>query len=274
MSTKKLPPSIQKSDTAIRIAAQLLVATVWISATLFGLFILSFYFVALIRGNTAQWNEVLPGLYDTRTESATLGIGLHFAAGGIILILGCIQLIDGVRSKYPALHRWLGRLYVLASVLVAIGGLTFVFLKGTIGGTLMDIAFTGYGVLMLLAAFETYRHARAGRFERHRAWAIRLFALAIGSWLYRMDYGFWLLFTDGLGHTSNFTGPFDYFMDFFFYLPNLLVAEVFIGRWKILRSNLAKWFATGGLFVASLFLILATYFFTKELWGPAILDLF
>ena len=261
-------------DRAIRIGIYLLVTTVWVSALLFGLFILSFYFVALLEGNTAQWNEILPGLYDSTTKSATIGIGIHFAAGGIILILGCIQLIGPVREKFPALHRWLGRVYVLASILTAVGGLAFIFIKGTIGGLVMDIGFAGYGILMFWAAIETFRYAKAKQFDNHRAWAIRLFALAIGSWLYRMDYGFWLLFTDGLGHTDSFDGPFDYFMSFFFYLPNLVVAELFIRRQQLLRSSLAKWAAVCGLYVAIAFLILATYFFTIRFWGPAIVDLF
>jgi len=83
---------------------------------------------------------------------------------------------------------------------------------------------------MLLAAVQTIRFARAGDFERHRAWALRLFALAIGSWLYRMGYGFYIGFTDQSGHTADFTGWFDYFMDFWFYLPNLVVAEIVIAR--------------------------------------------
>ena len=261
-------------DKAIKAGTYLLVATVWISALLFGLFILSFYFVALMEGNTDQWNQVLPGLYDSTTKSATIGIGIHFAAGGIILILGCIQLIDKVRETYPAVHRWLGRVYVLACLVTSIGGLTFIFIKGTIGGLVMDVGFAGYGILMFWAAIETFRHAKARRFENHRAWAIRLFALAIGSWLYRMDYGFWLLFTGGFGHTDTFDGPFDYFMSFFFYLPNLLVAEVFIRRQQLLHSPITKWLAVSGLYVATAFLILATYFFTIRLWGAAIVDLF
>ncbi len=266
--------SQNRSARFLRLMGQLLVATVWISAMLFGLYILAFYFVALLEGNTAQWNEVLPGLYDNRTQSATLGIGMHFAAGGIILILGCIQLISQIRERYPALHRWLGRVYVLAAILTAVGGLVFIFVKGTIGGTVMNIGFAGYGLLTLIAAIETFRHAWARRIERHRAWAIRLFALAIGSWLYRMDYGFWFLFTDGLGHGKYFDGPFDYFMDFFFYLPNLLVAEVFIGRRQLLQKPIVQWLAGGGMLIATAFLVLATYFFTKHYWGPAIVGLF
>jgi uncharacterized membrane protein len=260
-------------DRILSISAQVLAGIVWLSCLIFGLYILSFYFVALLDGNTSQWNKVLPGLYDVDAEGATMGIGVHFAAGGIILILGCIQFIKSIRCNYPNIHRWLGRIYVLASFLTATGGLLFIALKGTIGGWVMDIAFAGYGILTFIAALQTIRHARLGQFEAHRAWAIRLFALAIGSWLYRMDYGFWFLFTEGIGHTKNFNGPFDYFMDFWFYLPNLAVAELFIRRKTLSDSLLMRWGSIGTLWIANAFLILATYFFTKRLWGGAILDL-
>lgn len=261
-------------DTVFRFFTKLLVGIVWVSATIFGLYILLFYFAALLLDEASLWNKVLPGLFDTSTRAATLGIGLHFAAGGILLILGCIQLLERLRTRYPMAHRWLGRLYVLSAILTAIGGLVFIAIKGTIGGWLMDIAFAGYGLLMLGAALQTIRYARAGQYADHRAWGIRLFALAIGSWLYRMDYGFWFLLTDGIGHTDNFRGTFDYFMDFWFYLPNLLVAEVFIGRRAALQSNVAKVGATLLLFLATAFLVLATYFFTAKHWAPAVMKLF
>lgn len=272
MKEVSIPVQQNSLDRTMRFAGLLLVIIVWGSAVLFGAYILAFYFIALIQGNTSQWNEVLPDIYDEKTRSATLGIGLHFAAGGIILILGCIQLVKSVRVKYPMIHRIIGRIYVAASIAAALGGLVFIFAKGTIGGLIMDIGFAGYGVLTFVAAVATIYFARSGKMEQHRAWAIRLFALAIGSWLYRMDYGFWFMVTDRLGHKSDFTGAFDYFMDFFFYLPNLLVAEIFIGRYKVLKSGFAKFIAIVFLASANLFLLVATYFFTKEYWGPAILD--
>jgi len=272
------PPAAGKfqkwSALALRWAGIILVATVWVSAGLFGLYILAFYAAALYQGNMEQWNQILPRLYERNTTAATVGIGLHFATGGIILVLGSIQLIESVRVKYPAIHRWIGRLYVVSCFLAAIGGLTFIIIKGTIGGTMMNIGFGLYGILMLIAAVETFRHARARRLETHRAWALRLYALAIGSWLYRMDYGFWLLLSDGLGHNNTFSGPFDSVMAFFFYLPNLLVAEIFIRnrRYKIapfvnVLSALVLLFMTG-------FLLLGTYYFTKFYWGPAIIGWF
>lgn len=265
------PASRDRSAVVLRWTCVALVATVWVSATLFGLYILAFYAGALAESDMEAWNEVLPRLYEPTTPAATAGIGFHFAAGGIILVLGCIQLIGAIRTRFPALHRWLGRVYVVASLCAGIGGLTFIAVKGTVGGTVMDIGFALYGVLMIVCAVQTYRLARARRLEAHRAWALRLFALAIGSWLYRMDYGFWLLLTDGLGHTDDFRGPFDMLMAFFFYIPNLLIAEAFIRARRTTAPPALRLAAAGVLAAATGFLLLGTYFFTTMFWGPAIL---
>ena len=259
------------SARALLWTARGLTATTWISAGLFGLYILAFYAAALVDGNIAKWNDSLPRLYESDTPAATAGIGLHFAAGGIILALGCIQFVGSIRSRYPAVHRWIGRVYVTAAFLAGIGGLTFIVTKGTIGGTTMDVGFGIYGVLTAAAAIQTYRHARARRLDTHRAWAMRLFALAIGSWLYRMDYGFWFLLADGAGHLKDFSGPFDKVMAFFFYVPNLLVVEALIRAPSAALSTSTRWAAAVAFSSATAFLVLGTYFFTKFYWGPAIL---
>jgi Predicted membrane protein (DUF2306). len=266
--------SALRADTSARTlqwASRVLTATAWISAALFGLYILAFYAAALIDGNMAKWNESLPRLYESHTPAATAGIGIHFAAGGIILALGCIQFVASIRSRYPAAHRWIGRVYVTAAFLAGIGGLTFIAAKGTIGGTTMDVGFGLYGVLTAAAAVETYRHARARRLDNHRAWAMRLFALAIGSWLYRMEYGFWFLLADGAGHLKDFSGPFDQLMAFFFYVPNLLVVEALLRAPRASLPTAARWTVTAVFGGATLFLLLGTYYFTKLYWGPAIL---
>lgn len=264
-------PSRDLSAVVLRWASTALVATVWGSATLFGLYILAFYAGALAEGRMATWNGNLPGLYVPGARVATAGIGVHFAAGGVILVLGCIQLMGGVRKRWPAVHRWIGRVYVAAAFLAGLGGLTFIFTNGTIGGTTMDVGFGLYGVLTMAVAAQAYRYARAREVDAHRAWALRLFALAIGSWLYRMDYGFWLLLADGAGHTRTFSGPFDHVMDFFFYIPNLLVAEAFIRARRGSASPALRLGAAGALAVATGFLLLGSYYFTRIYWGPAIL---
>jgi hypothetical protein len=267
-STSTLLPG----DRLFQFAKRLLGTIVWTSALIFGLYILIFYALAYVSGDTAQWNKVLPGLYDADNAGSTAGIAIHFLAGGIILVLGCLQLLPFVRERYPMVHRWSGRVYVIACLLSAIGGLIFIALKGTIGGLVMDIGFTGYGLLMFLAAVQTARYARKKDFKRHSAWALRLFALAIGSWLYRMDYGFYIGFGGEAGHTKDFTGWFDYFMDFWFYLPNLVVVEIILAEYSVFKRPGVKIAGAISLLLASAFLLFASYFFIKDYWGPGILS--
>ena len=263
---------VSVSAKSLRWSSVVLATTVWVSAGLFGLYILTFYASALYAGNLARWNQVLPRLYEPGTTTATSGIGLHFAAGGIILVLGSIQLLDSVRVRFPALHRWLGRLYVLSCLLAAVGGLAFIAIKGTIGGVAMNIGFALYGILMFVSAIQTYRSAVARNIDKHRLWSLRLYALAIGSWLYRMDYGFWILLTNGLGHTRSFSGPFDSVMAFFFYIPNLLVVEAFVRASQYKASPILRLSASVVLLLATGFLGLGTYYFTLYYWGPAIVN--
>jgi Predicted membrane protein (DUF2306) len=202
---------------------------------------------------------------------ATIGIAFHFITGAIVLALGPIQFFGPIRNNVPALHRWIGRLYTLAAFMAGIGGLTFIALKGTIGGASMNLGFTLYGALMLIASVETIWNAWKRNFVQHRAWAIRLFALAIGSWLYRMDYGFWLSLTPGLGHTKTFDGPFDVVMSFFFFVPNLLIAEFIIQKPRINVLPGITLITALVLCGAAALLVLATYYVTRYQWGPGIL---
>lgn len=259
------------ADKLFHFARNLLGGIVWTSALIFGMYILVFYALSYVSGDTSRWNKVLPGLYDAENPGSTAGIALHFLAGGIILVLGCLQLLEGLRNRYPAAHRIAGRIYVVACLLAAVGGLVFIMLKGTIGGVVMDIGFTGYGVLMFLAAIQTVRFARRKEFKRHRAWALRLFALAIGSWLYRMDYGFYIGFGGREGHTEDFTGWFDYFMAFWFYLPNLIVVEIILAEYPFFKRPGVKIAGAATLLLASAFLLFASFFFIKDYWGPGIL---
>ena len=139
-------------------------ATVWISSLVFALYIVAQYLTALPH-QLERWGHL-----HARQPAATIGIGIHFAAGALILILGSIQLIQPLRRRWPKFHRWTGRLYVTACLVTSSGGLTYILVHGTIGGPVMSFAFAVAGAAMLLAAIEPYRHARAARFGLHQLW--------------------------------------------------------------------------------------------------------
>lgn len=260
------------TGAVLRLASIALVAAIWISSAIFGFYILAYYGGAIPAGTLTDWNETLPRLYEAETPGASAGIGLHFFAGAVLLLFGPIQLISQVRARAPAVHRWIGRIYALAAFLAGAGGLAFIAIKGTVGGMPMTIGFAMYGGLMIIAAAQTVRHAMARSIDIHRAWAVRLFALAIGSWLYRMCYGFWFLFSgrDNPGHTREFSGWFDYVMDFAFFIPPLFVAEMFIRSRRGQASTAGRIATTTALTGGAAFIALATFFFTLYGWGPAI----
>ena len=171
------------------------------------------------------------------SNSGKLGIFLHFLMGALILFLGPLQFFGPMRRNFPVIHRWMGRTYILAAILTALGGLTYIITTGTGGRQPMSIAFSFYGILMLLAAILTITFAIRKDFVRHRNWAIRLFALAIGSWLYRIEYGMIFALGQTFPEVSNllapgFQGPLDYVMNYFFFVPNLIIAELIISGVK------------------------------------------
>ncbi|MCV7181146.1 DUF2306 domain-containing protein [Mycolicibacterium murale] len=227
-----------------------LVALLSVSGLQFVLYIALTYIVRLFDGDLDRWNGgFLPGLYSPENAGATGSIGLHFVTGAVVMVLGCVQLIPVIRTRWPVVHRWIGRLYVATAILTAIGGLGFIVLQRTVGGIVMDVGFGLYGLLMILSAVQAIRYARARDFDRHRAWAVRLFALVIASWLYRMQYGLSTL-VDFDGRTTDFRGWFDYTMDFFFYLPNLAIAELYLRARRVNSSVAMRGAAVAALLVS------------------------
>ncbi|MBB3694145.1 DUF2306 domain-containing protein [Sphingomonas sp. BK580] len=259
-----------RSARVLRWSARLLVACCWCSGAIFGAYIIAFFGGAALRGEAARWNGSLANLHDPAAPLATLAIGAHFTTGGVLLLLGPLQLIGALRRRHPALHRRLGRLYVLCAGTAGVGGLGFILLRGTIGGAVMSTGFALYGALMASAAVLTYAAARTGRTAAHRAWAIRLFALTVGSWLYRMEYGAWFLAIGREGHTPDFRGGFDQAMAFLFYLPNLAVAELFVRVRRSATGTATNVGVAAVLLAATAFVASATWFFTARSWGPGI----
>ena len=199
-----------------------------------GLFAFGTYIVLRAAGashrNFGQWHTLVDGLAMPTTADwiANLGIGLHFAMGTVLVLAWPILLSARIRSRHPTVHRWTGRVYVTAGLLAGAGGMSFILTQGAYTPA-ASIAFGLWGAVMMLCAVMAYVHARAKRFDRHRAWAIRLFAMVLGSWVFDLEIRAWKDLTGGLGMGAGGTrGPFDYAILYLFFVPNLLVAEGFI----------------------------------------------
>lgn len=156
---------------------------------------------------------------------SNLSIYGHMIVGAGLTVLAPLQLIGPLRRQIPLVHKTAGYVTVALAVLAAIGGLIYILAQGTIGGPVMDIGFGLYGVLLGLSAVQTVRLARL-RNPKHQEWALRLVVLALGSWIYRLHYTIWYQLTGGAYIEPGFTGWFDMVQTVAFYLPYLLLLEI------------------------------------------------
>lgn len=181
---------------------------------------------AVTLGWAGIWGEAPWSRITSQIWAANVGIFTHMIAGAVITVLAPIQVTPVLRRRLPVVHRWSGRVLVALAILTALGGLTYIALNGTVGGPQMNFAFAIYGLLVILCAGQTIRHARARRWADHQDWALRMFFLAIASFLYRVHYALWIPATDAAGMREDFTGWFDQINLWVFYLPYLLGLEL------------------------------------------------
>lgn len=273
MKASNFPTETSEWGWLYKISMTILAVSSWISGIFFVLFIVDFYLLADTLEKVQAWNNILPQLYTPTQPAAMTGMIGHFFTGSLLLIFGPIQFSSTIRKNYTAFHRWVGITYTGAAFITGLGGLVFMLILGAAGGITMLIGFGIYGILMMVTSVQTVRFAMLRRFDAHRAWAIRLYALALGSWLYRMGYGLAFQATGTKGMGINYNGPLDYFMDFAFFVIPLLIAEVVIkGRassaysfWKMSGAALG-FIATGAIWWSTLFWLNAG-------WGAAIRQL-
>jgi uncharacterized membrane protein len=104
---------------------------------------------------------------------------IHIAGAALALFLGVWNFWGKPRNRYPALHRWLGRVY-LAAVLV--GGTAGFYLGLTaFGGLPARIGFILLAMLWLTTGALAYLKIRRGDVESHRQWMIRNYALTLAA---------------------------------------------------------------------------------------------
>ena len=103
---------------------------------------------------------------------------LHIVFGSVALLTSCFQVWPWFRARYPSIHRKMGRTYVFAGALPAAVLAIPVSLYGHTG----FVGATGnllLSALWLATTTAGFRMARQRRFQEHRRWMIRSFALGM-----------------------------------------------------------------------------------------------
>lgn len=146
---------------------------------------------------------------------------VHVAAAATALLVGAFQFLGGVRRRWPALHRWTGRVYVVACLVGAVSG--FVLALGTTMGPLATAGFGTLSVAWLAATLLGWRRATQRRFALHRAWMIRSWWLTFAAVTLRLYLG--ASFAVGLPFELSYPA-----ISFLCWVPNLIAAELYLRR--------------------------------------------
>lgn len=203
------------------------------------------------RPGESQW---VPGDW---LGNSLLSIHLVFAL--LLTAIGVLQLVPALRRRVPAMHRTLGRVFMIGALLGSLSGFYLLWVKGTVGGLPMHLATSLNGLLIMAFAWLAWRHARARRFTEHRRWALRLFIVVNGVWFFRLGLMLWLIIWKApVGFDpKTFTGPFVYTLAFAQFLLPLAVLELYLrarGRSMALAITLGllTLATAGGIFGATM----------------------
>lgn len=238
-------------------------AIFWLSFLLFGAFAVCQYVVPYFFGSAQMsWEETDKGLYRPHHFWSNRLLVIHWVGGVFLMIAGPTQLIPTLRQRYPKLHRWTGRIYIVAALCAAVAatGYTLIF-RTSRYDIHEDVGNVVFGICMAVCAVQTFRYRR--KVEAHRKWATRLFVTVAAAVFVRLLFGIYfglVLYTPWQGNLTLYEGIY-----YSFCLPPLLLLELY---WKMNDSQ--KSTAKAALFYFSICWGVVTALLAGSSWIPAI----
>ena len=108
-----------------------------------------------------------------------VGLLIHIGAMMIAVLLGPFQFLRSFRNKHRAVHRAMGRVYLMAGTIGALGGLYMSFFSAN--GAITGVSFFLLGAGVLLTNTQGFRAIKGGNVQTHREWMTRSFALLLAA---------------------------------------------------------------------------------------------
>jgi uncharacterized membrane protein len=195
---------------------------------------------------------------------------VHLVSAVIVILAGVIQLIPQIRDRAPSLHRWNGRLYILAAFTISIAGLYMMWVRGSVGDISQHLGQSLNAILIMLCAVMALRYALARDFKTHRRWALRLYLVVSASLFIRAGLFLSLLLNHGpFGFDpTTFSGPFLTFISFAQYLVPLAVLEIYFRAQT--RDGFLRSATAAGLFLLTVAMAVGIFGVAMGAWLPRV----
>ena len=213
----------------------------------------------------------LPAGFRPGDSLGNLAAVAHVLLAAVVIGGGPVQLIPAIRNKAPKFHRWLGRSYLVAAVVSALGGLYMTWTRHSIGNLWSQITISIDGILILAFAALALRSVMLGQLAAHRRWALRLFMAASAVWFFRIALMGWLVLTGGMGiDFQSFTGPFLAVLGLAQYLLPLAMLQWYFYCQQARVTRAQQWAFIGTLLPLTGFMLLGIAVATLKMWWPRI----
>ncbi|MEM5582523.1 DUF2306 domain-containing protein [Roseibium sp. AS2] len=125
-------------------------------------------------------------------DGNALALYAHIGLAPIALAVMPFQFWPALRSRRPAIHRWLGRVYVAAILVSGLAGLQLAF--HTTAGSFAGIGFGVLAVAWLASTATALVLALRREVSRHAAWMMRSAALTFAAVTLRLYLGMSMAF--------------------------------------------------------------------------------
>ena len=148
---------------------------------------------------------------------------IHTLFGPIALVLGLVNFLPALRKRRWALHRLIGRVYLISGLALGVAG-GYLSLFAT-GGLIARLGFFLLAVATVTTLVAGYVSIRRRDAARHREWMLRSYSLIFGAVTLRI----WLPILI-IAHQGEFLPAYRW-VAWLAWVPNILWAE-----WRIRRG--------------------------------------
>lgn len=246
--------------------------TFWFSMVMLGqwlffYYIIAFYGFSVITGNLEIWNRFEPlgsKPYVPGDTGGNLAFAAHTLGAGIVAFGGALQLIPGIRARFPRFHKINGYVYLTTVVGLALSGYYLVLIRGTSPDLLSAIGTCINGAFILFFAYKTVQCARNKDIASHRKWAMRLFLVSNAQWFLRVGVFSYLITGNLLGLKPGFGDLFFPFWTFGCYLVPLVTLQLYFYASEH-KSQALKYVTGLGVLVLTLLMIIGVAGYTPFL---------
>lgn len=236
----------------------------------FGMYVILYYATTAATNRFEVWDKnlfsgIIPGDW-----LGNIFLVFHILLASVILFGGPLQFMPFIRNRFRRFHRYLGRTYLILSVLIALTGVVMTIKGKSFGSVFLQTVNSLTAIYICWFAIMTIKNARKKNFYIHRQWALRLFMVTNGVWFFRIWSSAWNTLNNGFftASPSNVLGVLTYLIP-----VQLIMLELYFWTLKKKQARL-QWIVTILIFVFTLIMIIGIYGSINRMWLKKVQSVF